>query len=150
MIKRGVSGIILYSIHCNFQWQLGGRCSTKRADLTLATAPFAAGIGQTHHQVSSLAVSLAQGFKDFLWEEGTGLSGKHTIPTLSWCEARISVSLKETFYCWGLSQNLSRIVLLCGEGIIRNSCKSKTVWIVMVTGDWWFMNGLHIYKHTIL
>lgn len=44
--------------------------STKGADLTLATSPLTAGVGQAHHDVPAFPISFAQGFQDFLCDEG--------------------------------------------------------------------------------
>lgn len=61
--------------------------SAKGADLALAAAPLAAGVGQAHHHVPALAVSLAKGFQDLLGDERTGRPAKHSLLAVSGCEA---------------------------------------------------------------
>lgn len=44
--------------------------STQRTDFTLAAAPLAAGIGQSHHDISSLPVRTPQRLQHVLWDCG--------------------------------------------------------------------------------
>lgn len=44
--------------------------STQRTDFTLAAAPLAAGIGQSHHDISSLPVRTPQRLQHVLWDYG--------------------------------------------------------------------------------
>lgn len=76
----------------------GGRLSAKGADLALAAAPLAAGVGQAHHHIPTLAISLAKGFQDLLSDKRTGRPAKHSLLVVSWCEAQIPVPLEETLH----------------------------------------------------
>lgn len=64
-----------------------GRLSAKGADLTLAAAPLAAGVGQADHHIPALAVSLAKGFQNLLGDERTGRPAEHSLLVVSRCEA---------------------------------------------------------------
>ena len=45
--------------------------SAERADLTLAAAPLAAGVGQPHHHTAAFAVVPAQGLQDLFGDDGS-------------------------------------------------------------------------------
>lgn len=73
--------------------------SAQGADLTFAAAPLAAGIGQTHHNISAFSVSFAKGLQDLIGDERTRRPAEHSFLVVSGCcEAEVLVSLKKTFH----------------------------------------------------
>lgn len=75
-----------------------GRLSAEGADLALAAAPLATGVGQTHHHIPAFAISFAQGFQDLLSDERAGRPSKHSFLVVSGCEAYVSVSLEKALH----------------------------------------------------
>lgn len=56
---------------------------TKGADLALAASPLTAGVGQAHHHVPAFTISFAQGFQDFLCDEGSRWPAEHFLRVVS-------------------------------------------------------------------
>lgn len=94
--------------------------SAKGADLTLAAAPFAAGIGQAHHHIPAFAVSLAKGFQDLLGDERTGWPAEHSLLVVCRCEAYISVPLEESLHHGVVTQALWGIFRTGAEWVLQN------------------------------
>lgn len=69
--------------------------STKGADLTLATSPLTAGVGQAHHNVPAFSISFAQGFQDFLCDEGARWPAEHFLLVVFGWKTQFSVSLQD-------------------------------------------------------
>lgn len=72
--------------------------SAKGADLTLAAAPFAASVGQTHHHIPTFAVSFAKSLQDLVSDEGACGSAEHSLLVVSGHKAKIFVPLEETLH----------------------------------------------------
>lgn len=89
--EKRVSAYI-YAVVCE------GQLSAKGTDLTLAAAPLAAGIGQAHNDISTLAVSFAKGFQDFLSNERASWSAKHILLFVFRCKTQICVPLEDTLH----------------------------------------------------
>lgn len=108
-------------MHSGFE----GRLSAKGADLALAAAPLAAGVGQTHYHVPALSISLAQGFQDLLRDERTGRPAENFLLVVSWCEAHVSVPLEDTLHHRIVTQALWGLLLMRAEQVLWNICCSK-------------------------